>query len=156
MFVIGAPYGISRSLTAGHISARHVAKGSGGIEWPLELFQTDASINSGNSGGPMFNMSGEVVGIVSYILTKSGGFGGLGFAATSNVVRRLLLAEKSPWTGVEAYLLSDNLARFFNVPQPYGVPVQRVADGPLRHDSDCAAEASEPGLETKNCSWGEI
>jgi S1-C subfamily serine protease len=129
VFVIGAPYGISRSLTAGHISARHVVKGSGGIGLPLELFQTDASINSGNSGGPMFNVAGEVVGIVSYILSQSGGFEGLGFAVTSNVAQKVLLGEKSPWTGMEAYLLSDDLAKIFNVPQPYGVLVQRIAEG---------------------------
>ncbi len=129
VFVIGAPYGISRSLTAGHVSARHLVAGSGGISLPLELFQTDASINMGNSGGPMFNSAGEVVGVVSYILSKSGGFEGLGFAVTSNVARDLLLKERSPWTGLEMYLLSDDLAKVFNVPQPYGVLVQRVAEG---------------------------
>jgi S1-C subfamily serine protease len=51
----------------------------------IEFLQTDAAINSGNSGGPVFNLSGEVVGIVSQILTKSGGFEGIGFAATSKI-----------------------------------------------------------------------
>ncbi len=129
IFVIGAPLGMHRSLSAGHISARFVPKGSGGIDVPIDLFQTDASINAGNSGGPMFTTTGEVVGIVSYILSRSGGFEGLGFAATSNVARRLLLMEKSPWTGMESYLLSDQAAKILNVPQPYGVLVQRIAEG---------------------------
>jgi len=129
VFVIGAPFGMNRSLSAGHISARHVPKGSGGIDVPVDVFQTDASVNTGNSGGPMFNAVGEVVGIVSYILTRSGGFEGVGFAATSNVAKRLLLEEKSPWTGMESYLLAGQAAKILNVPQPYGVLVQRVAEG---------------------------
>src|SRR6266436_1104903 len=54
----------------------------------LELLQTDAAINQGNSGGPMFNMDGQVVGIVSLILSRSGGFEGLGFAVPSNVAQK--------------------------------------------------------------------
>jgi len=73
VIIVGAPYGLSHSLSVGHISAR----------WPpntvyrsmplAEFFQTDAVINTGNSGGPMFNMKGEVIGIVSHNISKSGG-----------------------------------------------------------------------------------
>src|SRR5262245_37863116 len=128
VFVIGAPYGLSHSLTVGHISGKHTSKESiGGIS-KVELFQTDAAINQGNSGGPMFNMAGEVVGIVSQILTNSGGFQGVGFAVTSNVARRLLLNKNSFWTGIDGYLLTNELARIFNVPQSAGVLVMRAAD----------------------------
>src|SRR5438093_1438875 len=80
--------------TVGHVSGRIAGGGmvSGG---PMEMIQTDAAINMGNSGGPMFNMNGEVVGIVSRILTQSGGFEGLGFAIPSRVAERVLLNAKS-------------------------------------------------------------
>ena len=76
-----------------------------------EFFQTDAAINQGNSGGPMFNRRGEVIGIVSHILTQSGGFEGLGFVVTTNTARELLLDRKSYWGGIDGYLLHGPLAR---------------------------------------------
>jgi serine protease Do len=76
----------------------------------------------------MFNMSGEVVGIVSQILTRSGGFEGLGFAVSINVARKLLFDKKAFWTGVDGYMLSDETARIFNLPQPAGLLVLRVAN----------------------------
>ncbi len=72
VFVVGTPYGLSHTLTAGHISARHKLNTLSGAFEEVEIFQTDAAINEGNSGGPMFNMAGEVIGIASRILTKSG------------------------------------------------------------------------------------
>ena len=128
IIVIGAPYGLEHSLTVGHVSGRIAAGGivSGG---PMEMIQTDASINQGNSGGPMFNMKGEVVGIVSRILTQSGGFEGVGFAVSSNVANRVLLTAKSFWTGIDGVLLQDTLAAVFNVPQSAGFLVQQVAQG---------------------------
>jgi len=126
--VIGAPYGLGHSLTVGHVSGRLAMGGvvSGG---PMEMLQTDASINMGNSGGPMFNMDGEVVGIVSRILTQSGGFEGVGFAVSAKVAQRVLLTAKAFWTGVDGVLLQDTLAQIFNLPQPAGFLVQQVATG---------------------------
>jgi S1-C subfamily serine protease len=128
VFVIGAPYGIGHSLSAGHISARRSPKVSFDAVTKLELLQTDAAINKGNSGGPMFNMAGEVVGVVSHILSQSGGFEGLGFAVTANVAQRLLVTMKGFWTGIDGLLLTDDWVRVFNIPQPAGLLVQRVAD----------------------------
>ncbi len=129
VFVVGAPYGIGHTLTVGHISARHQPNTVYSAMARAEFFQTDAAINQGNSGGPMFDMRGEVVGIVSHIISRSGGFEGLGFVVTANMARRLLLEQKSFWTGLSGYLLSGPLARVFNLPQPAGLLVQRVAAG---------------------------
>ena len=128
VFVVGTPYGLSHTLTAGHISGRHkLNRVSSGFDVG-DLFQTDAAINQGNSGGPLFNMAGEVIGIASRILTKSGGFEGLGFAVTSNTARRLLLEQPSFWFGLDGIVLEDELATAFNVPQPMGFLVQEVAE----------------------------
>ena len=128
VFVIGAPYGLSHSLTVGHVSGKHLSQESIAGVSKVEVFQTDAAINQGNSGGPMFNMAGEVIGIVSQILTTSGGFQGVGFAVTSNVARKLLLNKKSFWTGIDGYFLTNELARIFNVPQSAGLLVMRAAE----------------------------
>ncbi|MBI4607480.1 MAG: trypsin-like peptidase domain-containing protein [Candidatus Rokubacteria bacterium] len=128
IFIVGAPYGISHTLTVGHISARHRPNTVYSGMALAEFFQTDAAINQGNSGGPMFSMAGEVIGIVSHIISKSGGFEGLGFVVTSNMARRLLLEQRSFWTGLDGYVLSGDLAKVFNLPQPVGLLVQRVAE----------------------------
>jgi serine protease Do len=130
IFVIGAPLGITHTLTVGHISARRLPDTTARGIVPAELFQTDAAINQGNSGGPMFNLAGEVIGVVSHILSRSGGSEGLGFVVTANTARRLLLDEHSVWTGLEGYLLTNEIALAFNVPQSAaGLLVQRVAAG---------------------------
>src|SRR5262249_19180274 len=72
VIVIGAPYGLSRTLTSGHMSARHANKQLIGGLRAVEMFQTDAAINKGNSGGPMFNLKGEVIGIVCNFFSQSG------------------------------------------------------------------------------------
>ncbi|MBM4133435.1 MAG: trypsin-like serine protease [Nitrospira sp.] len=127
VFVVGAPLGLGHTLTVGHISARHKPNTMYGGLSRAEFFQTDAAINQGNSGGPMFNMAGEVIGIVSHILSKSGGFEGMGFVVTSSVARRVLLEKNPYWSGVEGFLLSGDLAKAFNLPQPAGLLVQRIS-----------------------------
>jgi S1-C subfamily serine protease len=129
VFIIGAPYGIGHTLSAGHISGRHKPDTVYHDLAKAEFLQTDAAINQGNSGGPMFNMQGHVIGLVSHIISKSGGFEGLGFVVTTNMARRMLLDARSFWTGMSALLLTGNLARVLNLPQPNGLLVQRVADG---------------------------
>lgn len=127
IFVIGAPFGLSRTLTVGHVSARHLPGTLGGPFNIAEFFQTDAAIHRGNSGGPMFDMNGEVIGIVSYILSQSSGFEGVGFAVTSNSIEELLLARPSPWSGISVFGLDGPLAQIFNLPQDAGLLVQQVA-----------------------------
>src|SRR4029079_19302351 len=80
VFIVGAPYGLRHSLPVVWISARW-APNTVYPAMPLaEFFQTDAVINTGNSGGPMFNRNGEVIGAVSHNISKSGGSEGRGFA----------------------------------------------------------------------------
>lgn len=126
VFVVGAPMGLPYSLSRGVISGKHAENLMSNDSRSLEFFQTDASINTGNSGGPMFNYKGEVIGIVSSILTRSGGFEGIGFAATSNVARELLTDRGSRYFGIEAMVLSYELAQVLNVPQESGWLVQHV------------------------------
>src|SRR6266850_1677607 len=130
IFVVGAPYGLSHTLTAGHISGRY-AINRGAENTIVEFLQTDAAINRGNSGSPLFNLDGEVIGIVSNMVSTSGGSQGLAFAATSNTARRLLLDQKPFWTGIEGFLVEGNLASALNLPQPAGILVQRVAEGSI-------------------------
>ena len=128
VFVVGASYGLSQTLTVGHVSGRVVSKSSLASMLSWEFLQTDAAINSGNSGGPMFNSQGEVVGIVSSILSHSGGFEGIGFAATTKRAR-LLLERKPIWLGMEGILVEGAFAEVLNIPQKAGFLVQRVAKG---------------------------
>src|SRR6266853_5674336 len=129
IFVVGAPYGIGNTLTAGHVSGRHALNNTSQNAAKIEFLQTDAAINGGNSGSPVFNLKGEVVGIVSNIMSRSGGSEGLAFAATSNTARRLLLEQKPFWTGIEGLLVDGDLAKALNLPQSAGLLVQRVAEG---------------------------
>jgi serine protease Do len=126
VFVVGAPMGLPYSLSRGVISGLHSEPDLSNDGKSLEFFQTDAAINTGNSGGPMFNYNGEVIGIVSSILTRSGGFEGIGFAATSNVSRALLTERGSRFFGTEVMALSYEMARILNVPQESGWLVQHV------------------------------
>jgi serine protease Do len=130
VIVIGAPYGLRHSVSVGWISARW-APNTVYKTMPLaEFFQTDAVINTGNSGGPMFNMAGEVVGIVSHNISKSGGSEGLGFVVTVNTAKQLLLEQRSFWSGLEGRLLTDELADLFNLPPKLaGYLVKTVAKG---------------------------
>jgi S1-C subfamily serine protease len=133
IFIIGAPYGISQSLTVGYISGRRKEGKTSHDMMQLELFQTDASINHGNSGGPMFNLNGEIVGVVSHILSQSGGFEGIGFAVTINVARRILLDQPFFWSGLDGFYLQDELAAAFNLPQSSGLLIQKVAMNSLAY-----------------------
>ena len=126
VFVIGAPMGLPYSLSRGVISGRHAEQKITTDGNQVEFFQTDAAINTGNSGGPMFNYRGEVIGIVSSILSRSGGFEGIGFAATSGICEELLTVRSATYFGIDAALLSYELARILNVPQESGWLIQHV------------------------------
>ncbi|MDO5970968.1 trypsin-like peptidase domain-containing protein [Flavivirga aquimarina] len=125
ILIIGAPLGLEHSLSVGYIS-RKMKKNVISNGEMAGFLQTDASINQGNSGGPMFNMHGELIGIVSFILSNSGGFEGLGFAVDIDTTKKVLFDVNSFWTGFDGVFLSEGLAGVFNTPQKSGVLIQRV------------------------------
>jgi S1-C subfamily serine protease len=131
VMVVGAPYGLSYSMSVGWISARW-APNTIFRDMPLaEFLQTTATINTGNSGGPVFNMVGEVIGIVSQNISKSGGSEGLGFLVSINSSRNLLVPRKVFWGALQGVLLSGRLATIFNVPAPAGFLVKTVAQNSM-------------------------
>ena len=130
VFVVGAPLGISHTLTVGVLSARRLAPSLLGDAARVEVFQTDAAINPGNSGGPLFDMDGHVIGVVSYIVSQSGGHEGLGFAVTSDTARQRLLERMPLWTGMDFVLLRERSSQILNLPDGRpGLLVQHVAEG---------------------------
>jgi serine protease Do len=131
IFVVGAPYGISQTLTAGHLSGRHWLNKNDASATAVEFLQTDAAVNGGSSGSPVFNLDGEVVGIVSSLMSRSGGSEGLAFATASNTARRFLLDRQPFWFGIDGLLVTGDLAKALNLPQPTGFLVQRVGDGSI-------------------------
>jgi len=135
VFVVGAPLGQVFTLTVGYVSARRTTRDMFGGTSSLELIQTDAAINQGNSGGPMFSLDGKVVGIVSHILSTSGGSQGLGYAVSAKSAQEVLMEGPTIWAGVEGKALTGGLAALFNVPPPGGgLLVQHVAAGSLAEE----------------------
>lgn len=125
VFIIGSPFGLGQSLSVGHVSGR-LNQGQVTNGEVIQVIQTDAAVNQGNSGGPMFNERGEVVGIVSRILSRSGGFEGISFAVAINPARAILLESSSFWTGFDAVFLGPQLAQALNIRKQGGLLVQRV------------------------------
>src|SRR4030095_1039132 len=129
VFIVGAPYGLFHSLSAGIISAKWEPD-TINSDFPLaEFFQTDAVITNGNSGGPMFRRAGDLIGIVSHNITKSGGSEGLGFAVTANTVKKLLIDGTRRWYGLDLLLVTGSIAETLKVPQAGGRLSQAGAEG---------------------------
>ena len=131
VIAIGNPLGLSGTVTAGIISARNRNIGMSRYE---DFIQTDASINQGNSGGPLFNMDGEVIGINTAILGRQGNIG-IGFSIPSNnakiVVDQLIKfgETKRGWLGVRIQFVNDEIAEAEKLDKPRGALVQSVAEG---------------------------
>jgi serine protease Do len=126
---IGAPFGFENSVTAGIVSAKGRALPA---ETYVPFIQTDVAVNPGNSGGPLFNLNGEVVGINSQIFSRSGGYQGVSFAIPIDVAVRVqeeLVANgrvSRGWLGVGIQPLSQELAESFGLKQPRGALVSQV------------------------------
>ena len=126
VFCIGTPLGLKNTLTAGIISA--VRENVGAIKTAHQMIQTDAAMNMGNSGGALFDMKGEVLGVSSFIASFSGGSMGLGFVVPSNLIRRRLFEQPLPYIGVSLRYIPPEVAELFNWPAP-GLLVERVKEG---------------------------
>jgi serine protease Do len=129
VYVIGNPSGVEHSLSVGVVSGRHPARHVFGGSVEAELIQTDAAINAGNSGGPMFNSRGEVIAIAQSILTEGGGSEGLGFGLAINAARKVLGLDPCVWMGFSAAPLNETWAAILNVPRPGALLVERVTAG---------------------------
>lgn len=132
VLAIGNPFGLGGSVTAGIVSARQRDINAGPYD---DFLQTDASINRGNSGGPMFNMDGEVVGINSAIYSPSGGSVGIGFAIPSNLAKPIIdqIREfghpRRGWIGVRIQSVSADLAEGLKLPNAKGALIASVTPG---------------------------
>ncbi|MBR0553085.1 Do family serine endopeptidase [Stakelama marina] len=132
VLAIGQPFGIGSTVTAGIISAVHRVTGSGAYD---RFIQTDAAINKGNSGGPMFDMHGNVIGINSQILSPSGGNVGIGFAIPATeakpIIDTLMKGDsvKRGYLGVGIQPMTDDMADALGLPRNRGELIASVQDG---------------------------
>ena len=130
VIAIGNPFGLGGTVTSGIISARNRSIGLSRYE---DYIQTDASINSGNSGGPLFDMNGDVIGINTAILGRNGSIG-IGFSIPSNsakiVIDQLLEfgETKRGWLGVRIQDVTKEIAEVENLNEPRGALVASVAE----------------------------
>ena len=133
VIAIGNPFGLSHSLTVGVVSA--LGRTSVGISDYEDFIQTDAAINPGNSGGPLVNLDGEVIGMNTAILSRSGGYMGVGFAIPSNLVSSIAeqLIDSGEVTrgylGIVIQNLSSELAESFDMALGSGILVSQVSPG---------------------------
>jgi len=134
VMAMGNPLGQGFSVSVGIISARN-RELSGNYD---DYIQTDAAINRGNSGGPLFNMDGEVVGVNTAILSPNGGSIGIGFSMASNVVEPVVKQLKEfgevrrGWLGVSIGDLNQDMADALGMKEPSGSIVLEVYDGPSK------------------------
>ena len=131
VIAIGNPFGLGGTVTSGIVSARNRSIGLSRYE---DYIQTDASINQGNSGGPLFNLEGDVIGINTAILGQSGSIG-IGFAIPSNSAEKVIdqlikFGEtKRGWLGVRIQVVTSEIAESLKLDKPRGALVASVAQG---------------------------
>ena len=136
VMAVGNPFGLGGTVTVGILSARNRNINSGPYD---DYLQTDASINRGNSGGPLFNMSGEVVGVNTAILSPTGGSVGIGFASPSSIVQPVIDQllrygeTRRGWLGVRIQAVDDQIAESLGLGRARGALVAGIDDkGPAK------------------------
>ena len=142
VMAIGNPFGLGGSVTVGIISATKRDINAGPYD---DFLQTDAAINRGNSGGPLFNMDGQVIGVNTAIISPTGGSIGIGFAVPSNSAVQVLDQLKQygetrrGWLGVHVQNVTDEIAVSLGLQEPKGALVAKVSP-----DSPAATAGIEP------------
>jgi serine protease Do/2-alkenal reductase len=132
VLAIGNPYGLAGSTSAGIISALHRDIGEDKFD---DFIQTDATINRGNSGGPLFNLAGQVIGVNSAIYSPSGGSVGIGFAIPSAMVQPAVLSLETNgsitrgWLGLSTEDVTPEIQNLLNLPSTQGALVGGVSAG---------------------------
>jgi len=139
---IGNPFGLKHTVTVGIISAKNRTVGIGPFD---NYLQTDASINPGNSGGPLFNFKGEVIGINTFIFSKTGQSGGLGFAIPINEALEVVPDLKKfgrvprPWLGILGQQVTRSLQVYYDLPGNEGILIYRLVRGSPAHRNNLQA-----------------
>lgn len=142
VLAIGNPFGLGGSVTAGIISARARDINAGPYD---DFLQTDAPINRGNSGGPIFSMNGDVIGVATAILSPSGGSVGIGFAIPASMAQAVVAQLKDHgkirrgWIGVRIQNVNDDIAKSLGLEKSRGALVSKVMPN---------SPASKAGLQT--------
>jgi serine protease Do len=144
VMAVGNPFGIGESVSVGIVSARNRDLQSGNFD---DFIQTDAAINKGNSGGPLFNMAGEVIGINTAIYSPNGSSVGVGFATPTNLAKKVLADFRQfghiqrGWLGVRLQTVTPEIAESLGLKEPSGALVAEVMPG---------SPAKSAGIETSD------
>lgn len=156
LLAIGNPFGLGGSVTTGILSARARDIQSGPYD---DFLQTDASINRGNSGGPLFNMAGEVIGINTAIFSPTGGSVGIGFAIPSDLAKPVITQiikfghTRRGWLGIRIQTVTDEIAESLGLAEPKGALIASVnKDGPANkaklQAGDIILEINDQAIKT--------
>ncbi len=143
VIAVGNPFGLGGSVTAGIVSAKGREVGAGPYD---DFLQIDAPINRGNSGGPTFNLDGEVIGVNTLIFSPSGGNVGIAFAISADLAKEVIAdlmddgKVERGWLGVRIQPVDEDIAAALGLPQPEGALVSSVDEG-----SPAAAAGLAPG-----------
>ncbi|MGH1349903.1 MAG: Do family serine endopeptidase [Methyloligellaceae bacterium] len=138
VLAVGNPFGLGGTVTAGIVSAKNRNIGSG----PYDYLQIDAAVNRGNSGGPAFNLAGEVVGVNTAIFSPSGGNVGIAFAVPATLTKKVIEQLKQSgsvsrgWLGVHIQTVSEDIAEGLGMEKAYGAIVTKVTKGGPADKSD--------------------
>ena len=134
VLALGNPFGVGQTVTNGIVSA--LARTDVGAAEFGSYIQTDASINPGNSGGPLVDMDGDLIGINTFIISRSGSSSGVGFAIPAAVVRQVVNTALGgghsvvrPWLGVKGQPVTGDIAKSLGLPAPRGVVISDVYPG---------------------------